>query len=99
MTDEKRIARLLLALSPGDGVLDIACGTGNFTRDFARTVGPTGLVVGLDVSPTMLDRAVRDTESAELGDRTAYMRADAQHLPFRERSFDEIGRASCRERV
>ena len=41
MTDEKRIARLLLALSPGDGVLDIACGTGNFTRDFARTVQAT----------------------------------------------------------
>ena len=39
MAEERRIARLLLGLVPGDGVLDIACGTGNFTRDFARTVG------------------------------------------------------------
>ncbi len=31
MKDEHRIARLLLGLSPGDGVLDVACGTGNFT--------------------------------------------------------------------
>ena len=51
MADEQRIARLLLGLVPGDGVLDIACGTGNFTRDFARAVGPTGLVVGLDARP------------------------------------------------
>jgi SAM-dependent methyltransferase len=90
MTDEKRIARLLLALSPGDGVLDIACGTGNFTRDFARTVGPEGLVVGVDVSPTMLTRAVRDTEAAELDQRVAYMRADAERLPFRDKSFDAV---------
>ena len=34
MADEHRIARLLLGLTPGDGVLDIACGTGNFTRRF-----------------------------------------------------------------
>jgi SAM-dependent methyltransferase len=90
MTDEKRIARLLLALSPGDGVLDIACGTGNFTRDFARTVGPGGLVVGLDLSPTMLARAVRDTRAAELDDRVAYMRADAEAPPFQDRSFDAV---------
>jgi SAM-dependent methyltransferase len=90
MTDEKRIARLLLALSPGDGVLDIACGTGNFTRHFAQTVGPEGLVVGIDVSPTMLARAVRDTADAGLGDRTAYVRGDASELPFRDRSFDAV---------
>ena len=90
MTDEKRIARLLLALSPGDGVLDIACGTGNFTRDFARTVGPDGLVVGIDLSETMLARAVRDTAAAGLDDRIAYMRADASALPFRGKSFDAV---------
>jgi SAM-dependent methyltransferase len=90
MTDEKRIARLLLALSPGDGVLDVACGTGNFTRDFAKTVGPTGLVVGIDVSPTMLARAARDTRAAELDDRVAFVRGDAAEMPFRERSFDAV---------
>jgi SAM-dependent methyltransferase len=87
MADEKRIARLLLGLVPGDGVLDIACGTGNFTRDFARTVGPTGLVVGLDVSTTMLSRAVDDTGGME---QVAYVRGDAQSLPFRDQSFDAV---------
>ena len=71
MADEHRIARLLLGLSPGDGVLDVACGTGNFTRDFARSVGADGLVVGIDVSETMLTRAVADTRTGQLSDRAA----------------------------
>ena len=90
MAEEHRIARLLLGLSPGDGVLDVACGTGNFTRDFAKTVGPEGLVVGIDLSETMLARAVVDTQEAELLDRTAYIRGDASELPFVESSFDGV---------
>ena len=89
MSEEKRIARLLLALSPGDGVLDVGCGTGNFTRDFAKSVGPDGLVVGLDVSQTMLARAVRDTEDAGL-DQVAYVRGDAADAPFLGASFDAV---------
>ena len=89
MADERRIARLLLALAPGDGVLDVGCGTGNFTRDFARSVGQDGLVVGLDVSPTMLARAVRDTR-AQGYDQVAYVRGDAQDLPFVDRGFDAV---------
>jgi SAM-dependent methyltransferase len=89
MDDERRIARLLLGLSPGDGVLDVACGVGNFTRDFARSVGTDGLVVGIDVSETMLTRAVADTRGAGL-DRVAYVRGDAAELPFRDRSFDAV---------
>ena len=87
MAEERRIARLLLGLVPGDGVLDIACGTGNFTRDFGRVVGPSGLVVGLDASPTMLNRAVDETGGME---QVAYIRGDAQDLPFRDESFDAV---------
>ena len=86
MGDEHRIARLLLGLCPGDGVLDVACGPGNFTRDFARVVGPTGLAVGIDASPTMLDRAARDTRATNV----AYLRGDAVRLPFRDASFDAV---------
>jgi ubiquinone/menaquinone biosynthesis C-methylase UbiE len=89
MSEEKRIARLLLALSPGDGVLDVGCGTGNFTREFARSVGPDGLAVGLDVSQTMLARAVRDTAAAGY-DQVAYVRADAADAPFLDASFDAV---------
>jgi ubiquinone/menaquinone biosynthesis C-methylase UbiE len=89
MADEHRIARLLLGLTPGDGVLDVACGPGNFTREFARVVGPTGLAVGIDASPTMLARAVSDTPPAEY-DNVAYVKGDAVNLPFRDASFDAV---------
>ena len=89
MADEHRIARLLLGLRPGDGVLDVACGPGNFTRDFARVAGPAGLVVGIDASETMLARAVRDTPGDQ-SERTAYVRGDAVRLPFRDASFDGV---------
>lgn len=88
MRDEHRIARLLMGLTPGDGVLDVACGPGNFTREFAQVVGPTGLAVGIDASATMLARAVADTERAGLD--VAYVRGDAEALPFRDASFDAV---------
>ena len=90
MADEHRIARTLLDLGAGDAVLDVACGTGNFTRGFARTVGPEGLAVGIDVSETMLARAVSDTQSAGLADRAAYVRGNAQEMPFVDGVFDGV---------
>lgn len=90
MRDEHRIAHLLLSLSPGDAVLDVACGTGNFTRGFAETVGPEGLAVGIDVSETMLARAVTDTASSHLGDRAAYVRGDASEPVFVRGVFDGV---------
>lgn len=86
MADEHRIARLLLGLSTGDGVLDVACGPGNFTREFGRSVGAHGLSVGIDASQTMLARAVRDTDAGNVG----YVRGNAVALPFRDASFDAV---------
>lgn len=84
MGEELRIARLLLGLSAGDGVLDVGCGPGNFTREFAAMVGDGGLAVGLDGSPSMLTRAVH------AGGGVAYLRGDATRLPFRDDAFDAV---------
>lgn len=46
-----------LALRPGEVVVDVACGTGlNFGYIFER-VGPTGMIVGIDLSGEMLAKA------------------------------------------
>jgi ubiquinone/menaquinone biosynthesis C-methylase UbiE len=89
MAEEKRIARLLMGLGPGDGVLDVACGPANFTRDFARAVGEEGLAVGLDGSRPMLARAVEEAEHEGL-ENIAFVHADATALPFRDASFDAV---------
>jgi SAM-dependent methyltransferase len=89
MAEEVRIARLLLGLGPGDVVLDVACGPGNFTREFARAVGEEGIAVGIDASAPMLARGVgemRESHPANL----VLIRGDAVELPFRDGVFDGV---------
>jgi SAM-dependent methyltransferase len=87
MAEEVRIARLLMSLGAGDRVLDLACGPGNFSREFARVVGPEGLVVGVDVSRTMLQRGAEELERSGLAN-LALVRADGGELPFADASFE-----------
>lgn len=83
--EEPRIVRGMLDISPGDCVLDVGCGPGNYTRDLARLAG-NGLTVGVDASATMLDVAVKHGG----GENLAYVRADACALPFESESFDAV---------
>ena len=85
--DEDRVKRRLLALSPGDAVLDVACGPGNTTRSLVADVGADGLVVGMDSAATMLAQAVRDTPP---GTPLGYVRGDGARLPFGDDSFDAV---------
>jgi ubiquinone/menaquinone biosynthesis C-methylase UbiE len=86
MAEEIRIARLLLGLREGDTVLDLACGPGNFSREFAQVVGEQGLVVGVDASPTMLERGAAELRDGGI-ENVILIRADAGALPFGDRSF------------
>jgi SAM-dependent methyltransferase len=89
MAQEVRIARLLLGLGEGERVLDVACGPGNFSREFARAVGPEGLVVGIDASATMLERGAAENRAAGF-ENVVLIRGDATALPFADASFDAV---------
>lgn len=80
----------MLRLSHGDVVLDVACGPGNIARALATHVGDGGLVVGIDASRTMLDRAVRESERYTYRSRLAFVRGDAVDLPFTSGTFDAV---------
>jgi ubiquinone/menaquinone biosynthesis C-methylase UbiE len=74
-------------LTSGDRVLDVACGPGNFSREFAKAAGSDGLVAGIDASPTMLARGAEESDKA--GARNLVLiRGDATALPFVDSSFD-----------
>ncbi|HWL92425.1 MAG TPA: bifunctional demethylmenaquinone methyltransferase/2-methoxy-6-polyprenyl-1,4-benzoquinol methylase UbiE [Phycisphaerae bacterium] len=76
----RREAVRMANIIPADRVLDLACGTGDFTRAFAKA-GPA-LVVGSDFSAGMLRLAAsRDTAGAR------WCQSDAHHLPFDDQSF------------
>ncbi len=64
-----------LELRPGDTVLDVGCGTGLSFPLLAQAVGPTGHVIGIDVSPQMLAVAQRRTK--RLASRVTLLCTDA----------------------
>ncbi len=53
----RRAAVDALALSPGDTVVEMGCGTGANLPHLRRAVGPSGRVVGLDLTGPLLERA------------------------------------------
>jgi ubiquinone/menaquinone biosynthesis C-methylase UbiE len=69
-------------------ILDLACGPGNVTRNIAR-LAPESIVVGFDLSPSMLERAVRLTRKEGL-QNVYYMRGSALTLPFKPDTFDAV---------
>jgi demethylmenaquinone methyltransferase/2-methoxy-6-polyprenyl-1,4-benzoquinol methylase len=73
---------------PGQQVLDIAGGTGDLSRAFARRVGPTGRVVHTDINEAML----REGRNRLLDEGLVLptMVCDAEKLPFADNSFDLV---------
>ena len=75
----------------GDRVLDLAGGTGDLARAFARQVGPTGMVLHTDINETML-RQGRDRLIDE-GLVLPTLICDAERLPLPDASFDLVSLA------
>ena len=71
---------------PGDRVLDVAGGTGDLARLFARRVGDKGTVVLTDINGAMLERG-RDRLLDE-GMIVPVAQCDAERLPFADETFD-----------
>jgi demethylmenaquinone methyltransferase/2-methoxy-6-polyprenyl-1,4-benzoquinol methylase len=73
---------------PGMRVLDVAGGTGDLARAFARQVAPGGQVVLTDINAAMLTEG-RD-RLLDAGLAIEAVRCDAEQLPFADRSFDRV---------
>ncbi|NNF40582.1 MAG: bifunctional demethylmenaquinone methyltransferase/2-methoxy-6-polyprenyl-1,4-benzoquinol methylase UbiE [Woeseiaceae bacterium] len=78
------------ALRPGNVVLDLAGGTGDLARAFARKVGQEGHVVLADINAAMLREGRRRLVDAGVAGNLSIAQVDAESLPFADRSFDCI---------
>lgn len=78
------------AIRPGHVVLDVAAGTGDLAKAFARLVGKQGKVIMTDINEAMLNRGRDRLTNDGLIANVEYVQADAENLPFLDNSFDCI---------
>jgi len=82
--DRERLARIVpsLGIVEGARVLDVGTGTGIATHALGMAVGPTGLIVGMDLSMAMIRKAKEVN--------TCVVRGDCHALPFLHHAFDYV---------
>ena len=78
------------AVQKGQSVLDLAGGTGDLAREFARLVGQGGRVVLADINFSMLAEGRRKLLDAGVSGNLWITQVDAERLPFVDASFDCI---------
>jgi SAM-dependent methyltransferase len=97
-----RVAIERLGAVAGEGLLDVGCGCGQTLLELAERVGPSGHVLGVDISPPMLARAReriagRPPIEVALGDAQTYAFApgafDAVYSRFGVMFFEDPGAA------
>src|SRR6188508_1187222 len=84
----KRFALAQTGLRPGQCALDVASGTGDLGAGLARQVGKQGLAVLTDINREMLSRGRDRLIDRGLAANVRFVIANAEALPFPDRSFD-----------
>jgi len=79
----------IAALQPGEVVLDLGSGAGIDSFLAAERVGPTGRVIGVDMTPDMLARA-RDNVRAVGATNIEFRMGEIEHLPVADASIDVV---------
>ena len=78
----------LCSINSSSRVLVIGCGNGFSACTLARDFGCR--LVGIDISPAMVERSTHRAQKMELAERVAFQEADATHLPFDAGQFDVV---------
>ena len=79
----------IAALRPGETVLDLGAGGGFDCFLAARQVGPTGRVIGVDMTPDMVSRA-RDNARKVAAENVEFRLGEIEHLPVADATIDAI---------
>jgi SAM-dependent methyltransferase len=79
----------LAALQPGERVLDLGSGGGIDCFLAAKRVGPTGRVIGVDMTPEML-KSARAAKLRMRADNVEFRLGEIEHLPIADGTIDVI---------
>lgn len=79
----------LADLHAGESVLDLACGTGLVSLPAAHAIGPSGRLLGTDISEKMIEEVRRVAAEAGL-ENTTFERMEAEDLLLPDASFDVV---------
>jgi SAM-dependent methyltransferase len=80
---------LLGRVDPGSVVLDLGCGTGTDLLIAAQMTGPTGRVIGVDMTPAMLHRARDSAQEMGFGN-VEFHESLIESLPLEDASVDIV---------
>lgn len=79
----------IAALKPGEVVVDLGSGGGFDCFLAARQVGPTGRVIGVDMTPEMVEKARRNAVAAGFANAT-FRLGEIEHLPVADAEADVV---------
>lgn len=85
-----------LALTGSETLLDVGSGLGQFTRDMARAVAPTGRVIGVERDKQQLAEARRQAQAAGEMDLVEWRHGDALELPLEKPEWGRFDVAHAR---
>jgi SAM-dependent methyltransferase len=77
------------AFAPGEQVVDVGCGAGATSLEIARRVAPRGAVIGLDISPVLVEAGRQRAAAASL-DNLTFVLGDASKTDLGRAAYDHL---------
>ncbi len=78
----RQLYKTFLGLDPGLRIVDVGCGTGDFTRYLAELTGGRCDIIGVDTRAASLRAATVETKKARLPSTISYRKGDAFNIPL-----------------
>lgn len=88
VTHAKNIVKNLY-VKPGMRILDVGCGPGRVTLPLAHAVGPSGIVVAMDIQSEMLKKTEEKAQAAKLSN-IVYLHAGIGEKKLEHNTYDRI---------
>jgi len=86
----RRALKCIVDRAGKQNILDIACGTGDFSIEIAKHSHPGTIITGLDLSEGMLAVMASKVSNARLDDRISTIHGNCETMAFEDGSFDRV---------